>query len=460
MHPRHQLLVAPIALLCACSQANPIRGADTGSGVDTLGSSGGDETSSGGDDPPTTGGPGGPTSEADGTASADGGDPVCGDGHRDPGEICDGADLGDKQCADVDAAYIGGTLACAADCGALDLSGCEVDVAAALVTLNELTAKGALDGPYADMGDAVELYNAGGAEADLSGWQLSDDPRFPADKTYVFPPGSVLVPGAFLVLVAFDDVAMTGELPFGISDDKEETLTLIDADAAVRDELTFAGADAALSYCRLPDGTGAWQTCAQTFGSANAGASATCGDGAIDPGEDCDGAELGGQTCEGLDLGFTGGTLACGPDCSFDASMCESEAIALNELESTDDAIELYNAGNQPIDISGWILTDDIVDQDYDPAGDLEKLVFAPQTTLAAKQFLVVEKGKDPGQHIFGLGADGDTVTLLRPNLAPVDQVSYAVDEAVTSYCRLPDGPGGAWTADCEATLGAANAGP
>jgi hypothetical protein len=48
---------------------------------------------------------------------------------------------------------------------------------------------------------------------------------------------------------------------------------------------------------------------------------ATCGTVAgIQPGEDCDGADLGGATC--LSLGFVGGTLACSADCLFDTSNC------------------------------------------------------------------------------------------------------------------------------------------
>ncbi|MBI3178840.1 MAG: hypothetical protein HYZ27_04225, partial [Deltaproteobacteria bacterium] len=39
-----------------------------------------------------------------------------------------------------------------------------------------------------------------------------------------------------------------------------------------------------------------------------------CGDGAIDPGEECDGGNLGGATCVGL--GFSGGTLSCS-NCIF-----------------------------------------------------------------------------------------------------------------------------------------------
>ncbi len=432
-------------LVGACSMAADVGGDDTGATSMAATSTG---------DVPTTGGP-------SATMPADTDEGACGDGQVGAGEMCDGDDLGGKQCADVDAAFIGGALACADNCGSFDASGCEVDPAAALVAINEVTSKGATDGPYAGMGDAIELVNVGGKAADLSGWQLSDDPTLPPEKTYVFPPGSSLAPGDFLVLVTFDDVMMLGDFPFGISDSKEETLTLADQSGNTMDVLTFAGAAAVVSYCRLPDGTGAWQSCDATFGASNVVASSTCGDGEIGGAEQCDGDELGEQTCVGLDLGFTGGTLACGDACTFDASMCVSDSpVVINELESTDDQIELYNAGNAPVDLSGWILTDDAVDQNYDPAADLEKLVFSAQTSLAAKQFLVVTKGNRPGQHPFGLGTDGDTVTLVQPNLTVIDQVTYGLDEAAASYCRLPDGPGGAWTVGCVPTLGAPNEAP
>ena len=63
----------------------------------------------------------------------------------------------------------------------------------------------------------------------------------------------------------------------------------------------------------LPPGNPAECTCAATCGSV-AG---------IQPGEDCDGAELGGASC--TSLGFTGGTLACNPDCTFDTSRCAAD---------------------------------------------------------------------------------------------------------------------------------------
>ncbi|MBU1244392.1 SUMF1/EgtB/PvdO family nonheme iron enzyme [Myxococcota bacterium] len=47
-----------------------------------------------------------------------------------------------------------------------------------------------------------------------------------------------------------------------------------------------------------------------------------CGDGILDPGEDCDGTELAGQSCGSLGHYNTVGLLGCRSDCSFDLSDC------------------------------------------------------------------------------------------------------------------------------------------
>jgi hypothetical protein len=50
-------------------------------------------------------------------------------------------------------------------------------------------------------------------------------------------------------------------------------------------------------------------------------AAPVCGNGAIDPGEQCDGNNLGGESC--VDHGFDGGVLACDPIvCVYDTSGC------------------------------------------------------------------------------------------------------------------------------------------
>jgi len=414
-------------------------------------------------DPETTTETGAATETTATTATIDTSGDGCGDGELGPGEVCDGDALGGQTCEGLGAPYIGGELGCAPSCDAFDASSCDLDSAAPSIKLNELLAKGASEGPYLDKGDIIELYNAGGAEADLSGWKLSDELTFPDDKTYVFPEGSKLAAGAWLVLVEYDDVMMEGDFPFGVSSSKEETILLADAGGVVVDSLTFDGALAEISLCRFADGEDNWVSCLQTPGEENLLSDvvpAVCGDGKIEGEEQCDGDALGEKTC--MDVGdFDGGTLLCSDACTFDTSGCSSPLeLVLNEVSSSDlDPIELVNAGDGAVDLSGWILTDDITDP-YEPDLDDKKLLFADGASIAAGEYLVVEKGDLEGQHPFGLGGGGDTIRLFNADLELVDSVTYGDTEADVSYCRAPDGPGGAWTVGCVATFGGMNQAP
>lgn len=408
-----------------------------------------EETASDGD---ATGGTSGMTdAPTTGVASDCGNDVIEGD------EECDGVDLGGQQCADLDTAYVGGALACGESCS-FDASGCTVAPDKALVTLNELTSGQVLAGAYAGPRDAIELRNGGGKAADLSGWRLSDDPMFLPDKTYVFPAGTALGPGEFLVLVSQDPMTLAGDYPFGVSNNTVETITLADAQGAAVDSVVVDGYKAVVSYCRIPDTVGAWQQCEQTFGAANQLAATACGNDVREDAEECDGPDIAGQDCAGLDLGYSGGALGCTPKCHFDTAGCTTTStLVINELEATADDIELFNGGAAAVDLSGWILTDDKIDAAYDPGTDLAELTFAAGTSIGPGQYLVVQAGTGPGQHPFGLGLMGDRVTLARPDLTIVDQVTYGAGEADVSYCRQPNGPGGAWTAGCVPTIGGAN---
>lgn len=71
-------------------------------------------------------------------------------------------------------------------------------------------------------------------------------------------------------------------------------------------------------------GTGSTTT---TGGSVGTGGtvSLTCGNGAIEAGEDCDGAALGGATCASATANaMPNGVLSCSPTCTFDFSQCSS----------------------------------------------------------------------------------------------------------------------------------------
>ena len=49
----------------------------------------------------------------------------------------------------------------------------------------------------------------------------------------------------------------------------------------------------------------------------------TCGNGALDPGEQCDGGNLGGASCQSL--GFDVGVLSCSASCTLDTSNCSAD---------------------------------------------------------------------------------------------------------------------------------------
>lgn len=57
-----------------------------------------------------------------------------------------------------------------------------------------------------------------------------------------------------------------------------------------------------------------------------------CGDAMVAGGEDCDGANLDGQTCASLP-GFTGGTLSCNGDCSFNTTNCDAPPSWANDIQ-------------------------------------------------------------------------------------------------------------------------------
>ncbi len=398
----------------------------------------------------------------DATATDPSGDETagaCGDGVAGADEACDGTDLAGQACADLPGLHEG-TLACTATC-TLDTTGCTADPSAAAVRLSEIVSSPVPDGAYAGATDAVELYNTGTAPADLSGARLSDDLLLADGEAYTLPDGTILEAGARLVLVRQDDATGQGDFPFGISSDAFETLILVDVTGTTIDTTMLLGSDAVISWCRLPDGDGPWQRCRQTLGEPNA--AADCGNGTRDADEACDGADLGAlASCDDLAAGLDG-ALACTPDCTLDTSGCSvvpSTGLVLDELSSSgDDPVEILNAGDTELDLEGYVLTDELtaLTGPYDPEVDLEELALPAGTVLPPGERLVVLRGTAPNEHPFGLGAGGDSVALLDPALVVVDFVRYADGEAATSYCRLPDGPDGAWTAGCTPTPGLPN---
>jgi hypothetical protein len=60
----------------------------------------------------------------------------------------------------------------------------------------------------------------------------------------------------------------------------------------------------------------------------------TCGNGVLDPGEQCDVGNTGGESC--ATMGFSSGTLFCAPGCTFDTSYCHSSRFDATGLTIID----------------------------------------------------------------------------------------------------------------------------
>ncbi len=81
--------------------------------------------------------------------------------------------------------------------------------------------------------------------------------------------------------------------------------------------------------CTCASGMSGVQQCVNgTFAACSCGAMGTCGNNVLDPGEMCDGVNIGVETCASATMNaMPTGTLRCAPvTCMFDTSMCSGGA--------------------------------------------------------------------------------------------------------------------------------------
>ncbi len=192
---------------------------------------------------------------------------LCGNGALDTMEQCEGADLGGSSCFDL--GYDEGTLGCTDQC-AFDTSACSL----------ASCGNGTLEGiEECDDGNTTALDGCGPNCAVEQGWTCTGSPSSCAQLCG----NGLLDPGE-----ACDGANLNGN-----------TCPSVDS-AYVGGTLNcLVNCQFDTSLCETP----------------------TCGNGAMDAGEQCDGVLLGGQTCETVGA-YIGGTLYCSPTCAFDVTSC------------------------------------------------------------------------------------------------------------------------------------------
>ncbi len=276
------------------------------------------------------------------------------------------------------------------------------------LVINEFMANNdaAIPGPDGDYPDWIELYNAGTEPVDLSGMYLTDDLTNPK---WQFPEGTTIGPNGYLVIWA-DNTLYPRSLhaSFGLNATGEEIGLFAHDEETLIDSITFGVQDDDASFGRFPDGSPSWTFLTPTPGEAN---------------------EL-----------YEPETSVVINNLFINEFMANNDAVIPGPDGTYPDWIELFNAGNDTINISGMYLTDDLTNP---------KWQFPSGTTIEPQGFLVIwaDNGSDRSSlHTsFGLNASGEDIGLFASDgESLVDSIVFDQQVNDVSYGRLPDG-GASW---------------
>lgn len=252
-----------------------------------------------------------------------------------------------------------------------------------VILLNELFSQGTTENP-----DWVEIFNGSATEVDISGYKIYDSGGQTGTKEKkLFPAGSVIPAGGFLVIVV-DDADATG---FGLSSGGEQ-IWIENTAGTVIDNVTFPALEATQSYGRYPDGNANWQVLnVVTRGTAN------------------------------------------------DNSAPPSTVVLMNEIFSRGiaedpDWIEFYNAGTTAADISGYKIYDS-----GGQAGTKPKKEIPAGTVIQPGEFFVIVVD-DTDASGFGLSSGGEQVWFENAAGTVIDDITFPALAETESFGRFPDG--------------------
>lgn len=252
---------------------------------------------------------------------------------------------------------------------------------------------------YGEYDDWVEIYNATDAAINMEGYFLSDSR---GNRTKFTFPDVEIDPDGFLIIWCDGQPEQTvqGELhaDFRLSASGEH-VALYNPDTLSIDYLRFAATPDDVSIGRFPNGHGPFSRLMPTFESHNVNS---------------------------VGLGVV-----------INEYQAINESTAQDQWGAHGDWIELYNNSEEPIDLTGYFLSDKI--------GDPTLFQF-PDTIIESDSYIIVWADKaitDPGLHaFFKLGNAGDDISFSDPDTATIDYVRFGPQIPDDTEGRFGNGTG------------------
>ena len=166
-----------------------------------------------------------------------------------------------------------------------------------------------------------------------------------------------------------------------------------------------------------------------------------------------DGADGAADGADGGSDGADGGTSNY-PTILFNELMSSNTATITDESGRFPDWVELYNPGGADVSLDGWVITDDLEEDDKHP--------FEAGLVVPAGGFLLLwadDDEPDGANHLsFNLAAEGEELGLYDPDGGAADEVEFGALGSDVSAAREPDGSAN-WVATDSPTPGASNGG-
>lgn len=138
--------------------------------------------------------------------------------------------------------------------------------------------------------------------------------------------------------------------------------------------------------------------------------------------------------------------------------LASNNSFGVDENGENDDWIELYNSSDDPIDLAGYRITDNL--------GDPQKYVIPSgspaTTTIPAHGYLLIwcdsQADQGPLHTGFNLSAGGEDIGVYDPSGSALTELTYTTQTTDVSYGRTTDG-GSTWGFLTTPTPGASNSG-